>query len=238
MIISNKLPPHIHSTPRNMFMWRLLNYCLDWIRDEGIKKPVAFVVMPKQPHQILFGNNSMTWIPEKIESLEKTLKVSEWAEIDDPTQVTLKMLKRLFKDNLKECELREVTLAPGVKGIEILWPSQLRIKVDPDIKLTENRKGISPTYSILTVISKKPNWITAGYSKSGIFKNRLPCGFKDKNVIVYEGLDATYIFNNNGLKYLKVDRVKPLWVNTDYVHRIEHDENSYDKWKDELDKYI
>ncbi len=238
MIISNELPEYIQSTTRNMIMWKLLNYCLNWVRDEGIEKPVAFIVMPKQPHQILFGKNSITWIPEKIAPQEKTLKVSEWAEIDDPAKVTLKMLKGLLKTNLKECELREIALAPGVKGIEILWPSQLGIKIDEDVKLTKNRKGISPTYSILTVISKKPNWITAGYSKGGVFKNRLPCGFKDKNVIVYEGLDATYIFNNNGLKYLKANKVKPLRENKDYVHRIDHDENSYDKWKDELDKYI
>lgn len=99
------------------------------------------------------------------------------------------------------------------------------------------RQSMSNVFCILTVLSKKPNWISAEVSKgTDVFACSLPLGFEEKGIVIYEGKDATYVLKN-GLRHSKEKRKKALWEHKDYIRRIAHD-TGYENWKKDLEEIL
>lgn len=226
-------PKALEKSSKNKFMWRLLYYCLDWIRDEVAIAPVTIIVKPGQSHRIIWGDNLTTWIPEEVEPKVLKLYVSKFSMFEEPNKIKLKSLKKMLEKNLPECIIQWVKLENNIKVLKIIWPTDIEIKVVLDEKHTKERKSISPTYSILSVLKNKGEWITAGYSKNS-FRNRVIIGFKDK--VIYEGKDATYIFNENGLAYIQADNLKKVMKSPDFIGRVVH--HDYEQWSHELELYL
>lgn len=222
---------------RNKLMMKLLNYCLDWLRDEIVEEPIAIIVTPKHRHKIIKLNQSVLWMPEKIEPTVRSLKLTQFLDFENPHRVTLKGLKRLMRDNLPECEIGIDKLDNGIKVVRIVWPIDVDLSIDKDIILTTNRMAISPTQSLVTLLTYKPDWISAGYTKSkDSFYKRLPLGFEKKQLVVYEGMGATYIFNNKGLDYLHTQKLEDLKENKHFIECIPHI-SGYDNWRKIVGKY-
>lgn len=236
------MPAYISNTTdknnHNNFMWKLLHFCLEWLRDYLGVDSFAIILEPRATHRIIYGNNRITCIWEPKEAEIRILKVSKFAMFESPHKVKLQVLKTILEENLPECRVSFEILEPGIRGLRIIWPEDYNIAVDNDSLLINKRKGISPTYSILSILQYKPNWISSGQCKgSEFFYDRMPIVFEDKQLVVYEGVDATYIMNENGLKYLHVPSAKVVVNSKDYITRIIHN-GEYSTWFKKVIKYL
>ena len=104
--------------------------------------------------------------------------------------------------------------------MEISWPTDFEIYVEDNKEFITGRKSMSKAFFILSVLSKKPNWISAQVSNgSDVFADSLPLGFDEKEIVIYEGKGATYILKN-GLAHSKAQCKKSILQHNDCVKRI------------------
>lgn len=137
-------PETLEKNSKNKFMWKLLYYCLNWLRDEATTTQVAIIVTSGQSHRIIWGTNSATWIPVKSETKPLKPYVSKFSMFEKPNKIKLKSLKRMLEKNLPECVVSWVQLENNIKALKITWPSDVEIQIILDEKYTKERKSISP----------------------------------------------------------------------------------------------
>ena len=227
-----------NDTTIRKFMRRLLIFCLDWFRDEELGDYEDAVIVVRKGHapQISYGINSVIYEPVKIEEKKKHISTKDWEKINVPKKVTLQILEELFEKYLEECEIRRVE-KDGYPVLEIIWPETFDIQVEDNKEFIKGRKSMSNVFCILTVLSKKPDWIGAQISRgTDIFVDNLPLGFDEKGIVIYEGKNATYVLRN-GLKYSKAQSKKVLLENRDCLKRIMHN-TGYENWKKEVEKVL
>ena len=219
-------------------MRRLLIFCLDWFRDEELGEYDNAVIIVKKGHapQISYGINSISYRPAKIEIQEKYISTKEWEKINNPRKVTLETLEELFEKYLGECSIKRIKKYEHTV-LEIIWPPDFDIYIDDNKEFITGRKSMSKVFCILSVLSKKPDWISAQVSKgSDVFADSLPLGFDEKGIVIYEGKDATYVLRN-GLGHSKAQSRKVLLQHKDCLKHIIHN-TGYENWKKELEKVL
>ena len=225
-------------TTLRRFMRRALIFCLDWFRDEELGQYDDAVIVIRKGHapQISYGINSISYRPAKIELQEKYISTKEWKEINNPRKVTLKILEELFEKYLGECTIKRVKKGEYTV-LQVMWPTDLDIYVEDNKEFITGRKSMSKVFCILSVLSKKPDWISAQVSKgSDVFADSLPLGFDEKGIVIYEGKGATYILRS-GLEHSKVQSKKLILQHKDCVKRIVHN-TGYENWKKELERAL
>lgn len=234
------LPPTVlkDDTTIRKFMRRLLIFCLDWFRDEELGEYNDALIIVRKGHapQISYGISSAIYEPARIEEKRKMISTKDWEKINAPRKVTLQILEELFEKYLEDCTVKRIK-----KGqysiLEITWPEGLEIQVNDNKEFITGRQSMSKVFCILSVLSQKPDWISAEVSSGrDAFADSLPLGFDERGIVIYEGKDATYILRN-GLEHSKAQSRKVLLQHKDCLERIPHN-TGYENWKKELEKVL
>ncbi|MGL6173179.1 MAG: hypothetical protein ACRC1P_01015, partial [Cellulosilyticaceae bacterium] len=192
----------VHHILSRRIVEQIFQRCLIWLREEGLEEKEEMIIIIKAKHAptLLKSQQSIIWQPGFSE--KRSLKVSDWVDFETAHLVSNKQLKRMFKKYLPECEVRKGK-REGVFVLEILWPMQLSYEIIKDIELANSNQKVSITQGILTLFTYHPDWITTGKSKKGeLFRRKVPMGFEKQQIVIYEGDEGSYIFNQNGLRYL------------------------------------
>ncbi len=215
------------------FIYSLLFFCLDWLRDEEINEneSMTILVQYKMPATIIYDRGSARYYP--IESKERTLNLSDWKQLEKGGKLSIAQFKKLINRYLPECSIID-SYFKGKQGVEFEWPLDFKVSINRDIELKTIRVGFSPTQSILGILIKKPDWLGSNICKRA-FRNRVVMYFKDKKLIVFEGEGATYIFNENGMQYTNIRDTAIARESIDLVKRIEHG-TVYESWEQDIKK--
>lgn len=225
-------------TTLRKFMRRLLLFCLDWFRDEELGEYNDALIIVRKGHapQISYGISSASYVPGKIEEKRKHISTKDWEEFDSPRKVTLQILEELFEKYLEECTIKRIKKGEYTV-LEIIWPERFDLQVNDNKEFITGRQSMSKVFCILSVLSQKPDWISAQVSRGNdVFADSLPLGFDEKGLVIYEGKDATYILRN-GLEHSKAQSKKVLLQHKDCLKRIIHN-TGYENWKKELEKVL
>ena len=236
---SGMLPQVIsqNDTTLRRFMRRLLWFCLEWFRDEelGEYDDAIIIIRKKCDPQITYGVNSICYQPSQEEDI-RYINTTEWNILNKPQKVTLEKLEKLFTRYLSECTTRRIN-QDGYTLLEISWPDNIEIQPHNSQDFIKGRKSMSAAYCILTIISKKPDWIGAQLSSSTCaFGKSILLGFEQKGFVIYEGSGATYVLKN-GLKYIGAKKRGELKGNKDRIKVIEH-RRGYENWEKEIEEIL
>lgn len=118
-----------------------------------------------------------------------------------------------------------------------MWTTDLEIYVEDNKEFIIGRKSMSKVFCILSMLSKKPDWISAQVSKGNdVFADSLPLGFDEKGIVIYEGKGAMYILRNE-LGHSKVQSKKSILQHKDCAKCIVHN-IGYENWKKELERAL
>lgn len=217
--------------------------CILAVFGDGLNKTIGLKTMEtevrslviRQEPVVLYGIGNASWRGSKKRVV--TLSSNDWELFQSPRKVTISWLEEKISKYLSECRT-ERRIVEGYEVLLIEWPEGVSIALsNGEEPKRDERKSMSKTKCILTVLSKQPDWIGAQItSSSKAFSHTIPLGFSKKGIVVFEGKDATYGIKD-GLKYSQIKRKSELFGNSDCLTPIKHNKG-FKEWEKSLDKML